>query len=213
MFSMTIIIAILTAIVSITSFNNQKVINDLIFYPPSISRRNEWYRFFTCALIHADIAHLAFNMLAFYSFGEILEQNFKELFGDKGGLMFVALYLISQFVCLIPTYLKHKDDYHYRSLGASGAVSAVVFATIFLFPLTGVGLLFIPIRIPGFIFAFIYLGVTMYMARRGGDNINHDAHFWGAAAGIILLFLFCYGFSNFDPVANFVSQIRMYTGM
>jgi membrane associated rhomboid family serine protease len=213
MISITLVIVILTAIVSFTAMNNQKVINDLIFYPPAINKRNEWYRFVSCALIHADIMHLVFNMWALYAFGSILEENFKIIFDGKGGIFYVLLYVISQFICLIPSYTKHKEDYHYRSLGASGAVSAVVFASIFLFPLSGVGLLFIPIRIPGFIFGFIYLGITMYMARRGNDNINHSAHFWGSAAGIILLLIFCYAFSPFDPVDNFWSQVKTYIGI
>ncbi|WP_207493737.1 rhomboid family intramembrane serine protease [Aridibaculum aurantiacum] len=213
MLSVTLIILILTAIISFTAFSNRKVIDDLIFYPPAITRRNQWYRFLSCALIHADPMHLIFNMWAFYMFGSMLENNFNYIFEEKGPILYVALYLISQIICLIPSYVQNKDNYYYKSLGASGAVSAVVFATIFLFPLTGVGIILIPIRIPGFIFGFIYLGITMYMARRGGDNINHSAHFFGAASGIVLLLIFCYAFSSFDPVQNFISQIRMYTGL
>jgi membrane associated rhomboid family serine protease len=212
MISITLVIVILTAIISFTAFSKEKVITDLIFYPPGINKRNEWYRFISCALIHADTMHLIFNMWALYAFGSILEENFNVIFPGKGGVLYALLYVISQFVCLIPSYIKHKEDYHYRSLGASGAVSAVVFATIFLFPLNGVGLLFIPIRIPGFIFGFIYLAITMYMSRRGADNINHSAHFWGSAAGIILLVIFCYAFSIFDPIDNFWTQVKAYTG-
>lgn len=213
MLSITLIIIILTSIVSFTALSNQKVTNDLIFYPPAFSQQNQWYRFLSCALLHADFFHLLFNMWVLYSFGSMLEENFKLLFGDLGGILYVALYIISQIICLIPTYIKHKDDSYYRSLGASGAVSAVLFATIFLFPLAGIGILFIPVRIPGFIFGFIYLGVTMYMARKGGDNLNHSAHFWGAASGIILLLIFCYAFSTFDPVENFLTQIKSFAGM
>src|SRR4051812_11435166 len=114
MISITLVIVILTAIVSFTAMNNQKVINDLIFYPPAISKRNEWYRFVSCALIHADIMHLVFNMWALYAFGSILEENFKIIFDGKGGIFYALLYVISQFICLIPSYVKHKDDYHYR---------------------------------------------------------------------------------------------------
>jgi membrane associated rhomboid family serine protease len=210
MLSITLVIVILTAIISITAFRNNKVINDLIFYPLAVSRRNEWYRFLSCALVHADVAHLAFNMLALYMFGRNLEVMYSFIFPGKSGLFFVLLYVISQVICLVPTFIKHRDSYHYRSLGASGAVSAVVFATIFLSPLDRVGLLIIPVMIPGFIFAFIYLGITMYLARRGTDNINHSAHFWGSAAGVILTIIFCYAFSSFDPVANFVNQVTSF---
>lgn len=212
MITITLAIVILTAIVSLTANSNQKVIDDLIFYPPPITQRNQWYRFISCALIHADLMHLAFNMWAFYSFGSALEKYFAQLFPGKGGILYIIFYVVAQFICLLPTYIKHRNDYGYKSLGASGAVSAVVFATIFLIPQQGVGILFIPFPIPGFIFAFIYLGLTMYMSKRGGDNINHSAHFWGAMAGIVLLIIYCYAFSTFDPVSNFLFQVRTYIG-
>jgi membrane associated rhomboid family serine protease len=207
MLSTTLIIIIITAIVSFTSFSNQKTINDLIFYPPAVSQQNQWYRFWSCALIHADIAHLAFNMFSLYMFGEMVEKAFEQIFPGMGKLLYVALYVISQFVCLVPTYLKHKNDYSYRSLGASGAVSAVVFAGIFLFPTAKIGLLIIPPIIPGFIFGPLYLVVSAMMAKKGGDNINHSAHIWGAIAGIVFLIIACYTLSSFDPIKYFVSQV------
>lgn len=213
MITITLAIIILTCIVSFTAFNNTKITNDLIFYPVAIERRNEWWRFLSCALLHADIQHLAFNMISLYFFGPNLEKWFAEIFPGKGSLLFIVLYILSQFICLIPSYLKHKEDYHYKSLGASGAVTAIVFATILLSPLSGIGILFIPIPIPGFIFGFLYLGITMYMARKAGDNINHSAHFWGAGAGVILVTIFCYLLSGFDPISNFIFQIRSYLGL
>lgn len=213
MLSITLIIVILTAIISITAFSNKKVIDDLIFYGPAIEKQNQWYRLVTCALIHGGTFHLIFNMWALYSFGTMLEENFKILFDDKGGILYVALYLISQVISLLPTYVQHKGSDFYRSLGASGAVSGIIFASIFLFPLSGIGIILIPVSIPGFIFGFIYLGATMYLAKRGQDNINHSAHFWGAAAGIVLLLIFCYTLSNFDPVANFITQVKGYIGL
>jgi membrane associated rhomboid family serine protease len=207
MLSTTLIIIIITAIVSFTSFSNQKTINDLIFYPPAVSQQNQWYRFWSCALIHADIAHLAFNMFSLYMFGEMVEKAFEQIFPGMGKLLYVALYLISQFVCLVPTYLKHKNDYSYRSLGASGAVSAVVFAGIFLFPTAKIGLLIIPPIIPGFIFGPLYLVVSAMMAKKGGDNINHSAHIWGAIAGIVFLIIASYTLSSFDPISYFVRQV------
>ena len=180
MFSITIIILILTCIVSFTAFSNQKVIDDLIFYPPAITQRNQWYRFVTNGVIHADIAHLAFNMFSFYLFGSFVEKDFISLFNENGNIIFLAMYITALAVCLIPTYFQHKDNYHYRSLGASGAVSAVVFAGIFLNPTIKIGLIIIPPIIPGFVFGPLYLVLSAYMAKRGGDNINHSAHFWGA---------------------------------
>jgi membrane associated rhomboid family serine protease len=140
-------------------------------------------------------------------FGEMVEKAFEQIFPGMGKLLYVALYVISQFVCLVPTYLKHKNDYSYRSLGASGAVSAVVFAGIFLFPTAKIGLLIIPPIIPGFIFGPLYLVVSAMMAKKGGDNINHSAHIWGAIAGIVFLIIACYTLSSFDPIKYFVSQV------
>lgn len=210
MLSITLIIVILTVLVSVTGFQNQKIVDDLIFNPVAINYRSQWYRFFTCALVHMDFMHLAFNMIAFYSFGTYIEQYFKMIFGSLGPVLFVALYVLSQFLCLIPTYIKHKDSYSYRSLGASGAVSAIIFAGIFLDPLVRLGLLFIPLPVPGFIFGFIYLAITYYLDKKGAGNINHSAHFYGAVAGILLLIGFGYLFSPYDLINNFIEQIKSY---
>ncbi len=103
--SITLIIIVITAIVSFTAFSNQKITDDLIFDPVAISERNQWYRFFSCGLIHMDIAHLAFNMISLYSFGTyVVEPNFTYIFGSTGPLLYLALYVISQFLCLLPTY-------------------------------------------------------------------------------------------------------------
>lgn len=210
MFTITNIIIGITALISFTAFNNQKTIDELIFNPPAVDRRKQWYRFFSCALIHADIGHLAFNMISLYMFGELVEQSFIYLFGTKGPLLYILLYVVSQFLCLFPTYLKHKDNYYYRSLGASGAVSAVIFAGIVLFPLQKVYLFFIPVGIPGFIFGFIYLGVTAYLDRKGDGNINHSAHLFGALAGIGLLLVFSTLFSPYNIIGNFLEQVKSF---
>ncbi|MCW3112394.1 MAG: Rhomboid family protein [Segetibacter sp.] len=209
--SITLIIIIITCVISFTAFSNQKITDRLIFYPPAVTNDKQWYRFFSCALIHADTTHLIFNMFSFYSFGEFVEGYFSEIFGSLGPVLYIALYVISQFLCLIPTYVKHKEDYYYRSLGASGAVSAIIFAGIFLFPLQRLGLLFIPIPIPGFIFGFIYLGITAYLDRKGAGGINHSAHLFGALAGIGLLIVFGYAFSDQDLFQNFIQQIRTFS--
>lgn len=207
MISTTLIIIILTAIVSFTSFNNQKTINDLIFYPPAVSQRNQWYRFWSCALIHADIAHLAFNMFSLYMFGEFVEDAFIYFFTGIGTMLYIAMYVVAQFVCLVSTYLKHKNDYGYRSLGASGAVSAVVFAGIFLAPTAKIGLFIIPPIIPGFIFGPLYLVISAMMAKKGGDNINHSAHIWGAIAGVVFVIVAGYAVGTFDPINRFVTTV------
>ena len=208
--SVTLIIIILTCIVSVTAFSNHQIMDDLIFYPPAIDKQKQWYRFFTNGLIHADIAHLAFNMFSLYLFGDFVEKAFADIFGEKGKLIYILMYVIALAVCLIPTYAKNKENYYYKSLGASGAVSAVVFAGIFLFPLTKIGLLFIPPIIPGFIFGPIYLFISAYMSKKGGDNINHSAHIWGALFGVAYLIVLSYALSDFKPVQHFIEDIQSY---
>jgi membrane associated rhomboid family serine protease len=136
--SITLIIVILTALVSIGGFSNQKIIDDLIFYPPAVSRNNQFYRFFSCGLIHADWGHLIFNMLALYLFGKEVEVAFVELMGATGRYVYLFMYVSALLISLLPTYFRHKDNYSYRSLGASGAVSAVIFAGLMLAPETEV---------------------------------------------------------------------------
>jgi membrane associated rhomboid family serine protease len=223
MISITLAIVIITSIVSLTALSNQKVISDLIFNPPAIKNRNQWYRFFSCALIHGDLFHLIFNMFTLYSLGSMVEQYFGFLFGGMGRLLYVILYVVSQFLCLIPTYIKHQNDYSYLSLGASGAVSAVVFAGILLSPTTKLVVFVFPM--PAFVFGIIFLAGSFYLdrkgpsgnmpaynARRQSNSINHSAHLWGALAGIVLFLIFSYAFAHFDAIGNFVYQVRSYVG-
>src|SRR5215213_2085381 len=126
--TLTLIIIIITCLVSVTAFSNEKIYNDFIFYPPAITHNKQWYRFFTCGLIHADFMHLILNMYALYIFGTVVEVRFTHMFEAKGKLLYLLLYISALFFCLLPTYSKHKEDSGYRSLGASGAVSAVIFA-------------------------------------------------------------------------------------
>ena len=206
--SITIVIIIITVLVSIGAFNNEKTMDELIFYPPAVTNRNQWYRFFSCGFIHADWGHLIFNMLALYLFGQKVELFFTSLFGNTGKILYLVMYITALAISVLPTYLKHKDDYHYRSLGASGAVSAVVFAAILFDPISGIGLFFIPIFVAGFIFGFIYLLITSYLDKKGGGNINHSAHLWGSLYGIAFTIIAARIFSDEPVLANFLNQIR-----
>jgi membrane associated rhomboid family serine protease len=122
------------------------------------------------------------------------------------------MYLSALPICLLPTYLKNKDNYNYRSLGASGAVSAVVFAFIFLDPLRKLGLIFLPpnFMIPGFIFGLLYLAATSYLDKKGGGNINHSAHLWGSLYGVAFIIIFGFVFSDQQLVTEFLSKIQYY---
>ncbi len=209
-FTTTIIILLLTCVVSFVAFSNSKVTEDLIFYPPAISQRNQWYRFVTCGFIHADFMHLLFNMYTFYLFGDIVEKAFTEIFPETGKALYIILYVSSLVVCLLPTYFQHKDNYHYRSLGASGAVSAVIFIGIVLFPTMGMRIFPIPVNIPAFVFGPLYLLVSVYLAKKGRGNINHSAHIWGALFGIIFLIITCQFMSSFRPIEHFINEVQGY---
>jgi membrane associated rhomboid family serine protease len=184
-------------------------LNDLIFYPPAVTDNRQYYRFITCGFIHADFFHLLFNMYAFYLFGGSVEGWFVLIFGTTGKLLYLLMYVSALVVCLLPTYSKHKNDTYYRSLGASGAVSAVVFANILVEPLQGIGLVFIPgIYIPGFLFGLIYLGITSYLDKRGGGNINHSAHMWGALYGIAFMIVASYVLSDYPILPEFIRKVE-----
>ncbi len=184
--TLTLAIIIFTSLVSITTFGNQKIVQELIFYPPAITKQGQWYRFFTCGLLHADWEHLLFNMLSLYLFGATVENYFKSemLFGDMGQAFYLVLYILALLFSLIPTFFKHRNDYRYRSLGASGAVSAIVFAGILFNPTAKLGFFLIPPIIPGYIFGPLYLLLSTWLEKKGKDNINHSAHIWGALFGI-----------------------------
>jgi membrane associated rhomboid family serine protease len=210
MLSITLIIIIVTVLISVSGFSREKIIDDLIFYPPAISSRKQYYRFITNGFIHADIGHLAFNMLSLYLFGQFVEEKFTEIFGDLGRILYLVMYIIAIAVCLLPTYLKHKHNYSYRSLGASGAVSAVMFAGLLIAPDVRVSLFFIPIGIPGFIFGPLYLIITAYLDKRGGGNINHSAHLWGAVFGLAFVIVLGYAIAGYDAIGEFVRGVSSY---
>jgi membrane associated rhomboid family serine protease len=211
MISITLIIIITTVVVSLIAFNKSEVMDNLIFYPPAVTERNQYYRFITSGFIHADVAHLAFNMISFFLFSNALvEPAFIQFFGDYGRAMLLLMYVLALIVCLLPTYWKNKTNENYRSLGASGAVSAVVFAGIMIAPSAQLGFFIIPPVIPGFIFGPLYLILSAYMDKRGGDNINHSAHIWGALFGVAFIIIATKLYSDYDVWTNFVEEIQYY---
>lgn len=211
MISITLSIVIITAIISFTAFSNEKIKEDLLFWPAEIDSRKQYYRFITCGLVHGDLMHLAFNMISLLSFGEFLEISMfshPNLFGHSGKIVYLSLYVLALVVSVIPDYFQYRHNYSYRALGASGAVSAVIFATILLNPATPIRLMFIPIDIPGYIFGFIFLGLSAYLARRGRDNIGHRAHFSGAIFGVLFTIVVCKWLANYDVLKAFVEAIK-----
>jgi membrane associated rhomboid family serine protease len=185
---MTTIFIIITIILSLLAFQNHKLYSKLIFNPYTIYTNKQWYRFFSSGFIHADLFHLAINMLVLYSFGAVVEYFYQETFGERGSFYFVLMYISSLMISIVPTYNNHKLNPAYNGLGASGAVSAVVFSYILFDPLRTLSLYYI-INLPGIVFGILYLGYCYYMGKRGGDNINHSAHMWGAIYGFVFTVL------------------------
>ena len=207
--TITLIIIIVTVLVSMWAFSSPKIMNDLIFYPPAVSGQNQVYRFFTCGFIHADYPHLIFNMISLYFLGPLVEQGFGELFGTWGKAIYVLFYLSALLVSLLPTYSANKNNSYYRSLGASGAVSAVIFAGLMLVPTLPLYMFFIPVPIPGFIFGPAYLLISFYMDKKGGDNINHSAHIWGALYGLAFIIIGSY-VVGYPVVQRAIEEIAAY---
>jgi len=145
--------------------------------PYQVVHSKQYYRLFTCTLVHADWMHLLFNMITLYAFGPVTEMIL-------GHWQFLVLYAGSQLVSTIPTLAKHRHNKAYASLGASGAISGLVFSYI-LFAPTSELLLFLAIPLPAWIFGLLYLAYSHIAARRQFDNVNHDAHIWGAIGGLI----------------------------
>lgn len=182
----TVIIIAITCIVSILCFNGTLNGNKLIFNAYQVWHRKEWYRMLTSGIIHSGWGHLFFNMLTLFFFGRIVEQYFSAAFGGVlGAVLYVMLYVSALAISSLGDLVKYRDNWNYNALGASGAVSAVLFASILFAPKMGIYIYLIPIPVPGYIFAPLYLLYCWYMAKRNMDNIGHTAHFWGAVYGIL----------------------------
>lgn len=178
----TYIIIGITVLVSYLCFNNAELFRKLALIPYRTVKNNEWYRLITHGFVHADMTHLLVNMFTFWSFGTYIENGFGYLgFGTWG---FLGLYFGGMIFASIYDLVKHHNDPYYVSIGASGAVSAILFSYILFDPWSKI-LLFAIIPVPGIIFGVIYLAYCQYMAKRAGDNINHNAHFYGAVYGFL----------------------------
>jgi membrane associated rhomboid family serine protease len=182
----TFILIGITVLISMAAFSNENLMRSFIMNPYFISQHKQYYRFITSGFIHKDHLHLLMNMFSFYFFGSAIEQVFKIIFGATGGLYFIALYILAIIVSDIPTFFKHRNNVRYNSLGASGGVAAVIFAFIIFEPLQSI-CIYIALCMPGFILGFLYIIFSYYQGKRSRDNINHDAHLYGAAFGM----LFC----------------------
>ncbi len=179
---LTEVILAITVIVSFLCFSNGELFNKLSLKPYRVVHANEWYRLITHGFVHGDWMHLFVNMFTFWSFGRYIESAFQYL--GFAPWVFVLLYLGGVVVASVGDVVRYRNTSWYASIGASGAVAAVLFTAILLNPWDKV-LLFAIVPIPGILFGVIYLAYCQYMARRGGDNINHNAHFYGAVYGFL----------------------------
>lgn len=184
--SYTLILVIVTAVISISAFNNDQVYNKLILWPRRMESPGEYYRLLSSGFIHADWIHLIFNMIALFMFGGEIE----DAFAARGipSVLFLVMYLTGIVAASLPSFFKHRNNGYYQSLGASGGVAAVLFSYVYFAPWNRIIIWIIPV--PAIIAAVAYLVYSAYMSRKGGDNINHDAHFYGAVFGFLFTLLF-----------------------
>jgi membrane associated rhomboid family serine protease len=203
----TYLIIAVTVGVSLLAFNNGEIMYRFRHWPYAEERQKEYYRWVTAGFLHADYMHLFFNMFTLYFFGSIVEQWFALLFPGVGDLLYLVFYIIAIAAASASTYFKHKNHPGFASIGASGAVAAVLFAAILLNPTMGISFMFIPIPIPGFIFGVLYLWYSSYASKQGGDNIDHAAHFYGAVFGFLFPLVF-------KPALflSFIYQLKEYIG-
>ena len=178
--SSTLVIIAVTCIVSIMAFSNAELVRQLILWPPAIARDKQYYRLVSYGLIHADPMHLFFTMFTLYFFGRMMEQLYNAVLGPFGFVLFYAGALVAS---ILPTYLRNRGNSRYHSLGASGAVSATLFAFILLQPWAKILVFVIPM--PAILFAVLYVVYEFWLERQGADNVNHNAHLWGAAYGVL----------------------------
>jgi len=204
--NINLIIVLITCGVSVMALRDHNLFNRLKFNAHAVKHHpDQWYRIFSYGLVHADFAHLAINMFVLYSFGNVVIDLFHMVFGGHAILYYALLYIGGLAFSTLFDLRRYGDSPSYNAVGASGAVSAVVFASILIYPMGKISLLFLPIGIPSFIFGAIYLFYSAYMGKKNTDNIGHNAHFWGAIYGMML------------PIAlkpalfgDFIDQIMMY---
>lgn len=199
----TIIIIVVTAAVSVICFSQAGLFETLKFSAYDVWHRRQWHQMLTYGLVHGGWGHLLFNMITLYCFGRIVEQYFGAAFGDKGPVLYVVFYVTALIVSTIGDLIKFRDNPSYSAVGASGAVSAILFAAILFEPRMGIYIYLIPIPVPAYIFAPLYLVYCIIMARKNVDNIGHSAHFWGAVYGLLFPLLL-----RPDIFTHFLNQLH-----
>jgi membrane associated rhomboid family serine protease len=203
--SVTLIIIIVTGLISFNAFNNPTLKSRLMFNPYIIIRDKEYHRFITSGFIHGDMLHLLFNMFVLYMFGTYVENIFSAIYGTTGTILYVLMYFLGIIVSDIPSFIKHKDAPYYNALGASGGVSSLLFSFIIFDPTQDLCLYGL-LCFPGFIWGGLYIIYSYYMGKKGGDNINHEAHLYGGLFGIVFTIIAVPG-----VIPNFIEQLSNFS--
>lgn len=201
--SINLIIIILTSLISFSAFKNQAILNKYAFIPYQVKYCAEYVRLISHAFLHVDLAHLLFNMFSLYMFGELIEHQLVLNYGAfLGELHFLIIYFVGALLATVWPYIRNSNNDLYISVGASGAVSSVIFASMLWNPTMEVGIIFLPFYIPSYIFAPIYLAFEYWSLKRGKSNIAHDAHIGGALFGILYVAII-----NFEKIRLFIQLI------
>lgn len=200
---MTILIIILTSVISYAAFSRHSMADKMKFNASKIIHNKEYHRLISHAFIHANWEHLIVNMIVLFSFGTAVEKYFEFQFGRIHTFYYLLLYVGGILFSNLYALIKHKNNFYYNAVGASGAVSAVLFCAIFFDPWNPV-YFFGLIRFPGIVFAALYLAYSYYMSRKENDNVAHDAHFLGALFGFVFPILI-----DASLLRNFIDKLLM----
>lgn len=188
--SITLVIIVITGLVSYQSFEKRALFEKLKHYPVAEKKNKEYYRFLSSGFVHGSWGHLIINMYVLYMFGEAIEYQFSNIFGSMGRILFIIFYLSAIVVADIPTYIKHQNNPGFASIGASGAVAAIVFAFIMFNPWNQLVIIFIPfLPFPAILGGIAYLIYTSWASKNKSDHIDHSAHFAGAIYGMLFLII------------------------
>lgn len=184
--TVTILIIIVTCLVSYKGFTDRSFFEQLKHHPVSEANNGEWYRMVSSGFLHADWVHLGINMYVLYAFGSTVENAYLAKYGDIAGRgIYLLLYIAMIIIADVPSFIKHKNNRYYGAIGASGAVSGILFICILFRPWAPLYLYGI-LEIPSIIFGVLYLAYSSWASKKANDNIGHDAHFYGALAGMAL---------------------------
>lgn len=186
--NITMVLIVVTVIASIYGWNKPGIQQKWMFNPFTVYNAKQYYRFLSSGFIHSNSVHLLFNMIALFFFGSVIERIYLNTFGTMGIVFYLVTYLAGIVVSNIKTYMKYKNSSYYNSLGASGGVASILFASILYRPTSSICLYF-AICIPAFIMGGLYLIYTYYSGKKSSDNINHDAHLFGSLFGIAFTIL------------------------